>query len=76
MKSLRLILGSIAAAVIAADEQALHLDGMNKADNQGFGRFRWFVSPRRKATGRGGTLVAHVRWSDGSLGSAGFGSPT
>lgn len=39
MKSLRirLIRGLIAATVIAADEQALHLEGMNKADNQGFG---------------------------------------
>ena len=37
MKSLRLILGSIAAAVIAADEQVVHLHGMNKAENQSSG---------------------------------------
>jgi hypothetical protein len=37
MKSLRLILGSIAATVIAADEQVVHLHGMNKADNQSSG---------------------------------------
>ena len=39
MKALRirLIRGLIAVAVIAADEQALHLDGMNKADNPGVG---------------------------------------
>ena len=36
MKALRirLILGLIAATVIAADEQVFHLHGMNKADNQ------------------------------------------
>ena len=34
---IRLILGLIAATVIAADEQGFHLHGMNKADNQGFG---------------------------------------
>jgi hypothetical protein len=34
---IRLILGLIAATVIAADEQGFHLHGVNKADNQGFG---------------------------------------
>jgi hypothetical protein len=33
---IRLIRGLIAATVTAADEQVLHLYGMNKADNQGF----------------------------------------
>jgi hypothetical protein len=39
MKALRIRLspGSIAATVIAADEQVLHLYGMNKADSQGLG---------------------------------------
>jgi len=31
-----LILSLITATVIAADEQVLHLHGMNKADNQNF----------------------------------------
>jgi hypothetical protein len=39
MKSHRigLILGLIAATVIAAAEQVVHPHGMNKADNQSFG---------------------------------------
>lgn len=37
MKSPKLILGSIAATVTAADEQVVHVHGMNKAGKQSSG---------------------------------------
>ena len=52
---IRLILGLIAATVIAADEQGFHLHGMNKADNQGFGAL--MGKPARGAHQRSFTTV-------------------
>jgi hypothetical protein len=51
----RLILGLITATVTAADEQVLHLYGMNKADNQGFGGV--MGKPRRIG---GGVVGSHA----------------
>jgi hypothetical protein len=62
MKSprIRLILGLIAATVLAADEQVLHLCGMNNADNQSLGA-------RIEKAGRGSAPALVATISTGSL---------